>query len=184
MEVMMKILVVDDNALSRNLLRHVLVNRGCVVIDAADGEEGVEMARVYGPDLIISDALMPKMDGFNFLRALRKEPALNKIPFVFYSGVYTGPKDEELALSLGASAYFIKPKDPAELWSEINNILKRGGQGKKIFMPVPIDPEEDYLMHYSEVVTLRIEEKLRELERANAVIREKLINEESTGHAK
>ncbi len=164
----MKILVVDDNALSRKLIRQILERKGCDVLEAADGEEGVETARAQKPDLIISDALMPKMDGFNFLRALRKEPALQKIPFVFYSGVYTGQKDEELALSLGASAYIIKPKEPEELWSEIKTILKKGNQGEKIFMPVPIDTEEDYLRHYSEVVTLKIEEELRELEKANA----------------
>jgi len=172
----MKILVVDDNALGRKLIRQILERKGCDVVEAADGEEGVETARAEIPDLIISDALMPKMDGFNFLRALRKEPALQKIPFVFYSGVYTGQKDEELALSLGASAYIIKPKEPDELWSEIKTILKRGSRGEKIFMPVPIDSEEDYLRHYSEVVTLKIEEELRELEKANAENRERAKN--------
>jgi PAS domain S-box-containing protein len=176
MEVKMKVLLVDDNALSRKLIRQTLEIKGCEVLEAADGEEGVEMARVHGPDLIISDAFMPKMDGFNFLRTLRKEPGLKNIPFVFYSGVYTGQKDEELALSLGASAYIIKPKDPAELWSEISTILKRREHGEKIFMPVPIDTEEDYLKHYSEVVSLKIEEELRELEKANAEIREKAKN--------
>jgi PAS domain S-box-containing protein len=172
----MKILVVDDNALSRKLISQILERKGCDVLEAADGEEGLETARVHGPDLIISDALMPKMDGFNFLRALRKEPALQKIPFVFYSGVYTGQKEEELALSLGASAYIIKPKEPEELWSEIKTILKRGDQEEKIFMPVPIDTEEDYLKHYSEMVTLKIEEELRELEKANAENRERAKN--------
>lgn len=172
----MKILVVDDNALSRKLIRQILERKGCEILEAADGEEGVETARVNEPDLIISDALMPKMDGFNFLRALRKEPGLQKIPFVFYSGVYTGQKDEELALSLGASAYIIKPKEPEELWSEIKTIMKKGDQREKVFMPVPIDTEEDYLRHYSEVVTLKVEEELKELEKANAENRERAKN--------
>ncbi|HXC92766.1 MAG TPA: response regulator, partial [Geobacteraceae bacterium] len=62
----MKTLVVDDNAADRKILRYVLERRGWEVIEAADGEEGLIMARNHGPGLIISDALMPKLDGFQF----------------------------------------------------------------------------------------------------------------------
>ncbi len=169
----MKILIVDDNLTDRNLLRRILEKKECEVFEAGDGEEGIEMARAHGPDLIISDALMPKMDGFNFLRTLRKDPELQKIPFVFYSAVYTGHKDEDLAASLGACAFIVKPKEPPELWDDICAVMEMGTQRQRMFKPVPIESEEDYLKRYSEVLTSKIGEKLMDLERANAEIREK-----------
>ena len=172
----MKILIVDDNPTERKLLRRILEKQDCEVLEAADGEEGIQMAGAHRPDLIISDALMPKMDGFNFLRILRKDPELQKIPFVFYSAVYTGLKDEDLAVSLGASAFIVKPKEPAEFWDEICAIMETGKHHERMFTPVPIDSEEDYLKRYSDVLTSKIGEKLMELELANAEIREKAKN--------
>ncbi len=167
----MKILIVDDNPTDRNLLRIILEMRKCEVVEAPDGNKGIEMARVLKPDLIISDALMPEMDGFNFLRTLRKDPDLQKMPFIFYSAVYTGHKDKELALSLGASAFITKPKEPSELWNEINAALERGIPPKTPISRIPIDSEEDYMKHYSGVMTAKVEEKLAELEKANIEIR-------------
>lgn len=172
----MRILIVDDNPTDRNLLRRILERHECEVLEAQDGEEGLEAARVHTPDLIISDALMPKMDGFNFLRIIRKDPELLKIPFVFYSAVYTGHKDEELAASLGACAFIVKPKEPSELWDDIRAVAEMGKQRQRMFTPVPIDSEEEYLKRYSEVLTSKIGEKVMELERANAEIREKAKN--------
>src|SRR5512136_1318763 len=151
----MKILIVDDNPTGRNLLCRILQRQGCEVLEASDGMEGIEISRLHKPDLIISDALMPKMDGFNFLRTLKKDPQLQKIPFVFYSAVYTDQKDEELAYSLGACAFIAKPKEPDEFWGEISAILEQEKQKERIFIPVPIDTEEDYLKHYSDVVTAK-----------------------------
>src|SRR6185369_297950 len=104
----MKTLVVDDNAADRKILRYLLERRGCEVIEAADGSEGLTMAEIHVPALIISDALMPKMDGFQFLRKIKTDPALRNIPFIFYSSVYTGTRDEQLAMSLGADAFVVK----------------------------------------------------------------------------
>lgn len=172
----MKILIVDDSPVGRNLLCRILERQGCEVLEASDGMEGIETARLHGPDLIISDALMPNMDGFNFLRTLKKDQELQKIPFVFYSAVYTDQKDEELALSLGACAFITKPKEPEEFWAEISSILEREKQRERTFIPVPIDTEEDYLKQYSDVVTAKIEKKLRELETANVEIQKKAKN--------
>src|SRR6185369_927273 len=106
----MKTLVVDDNAADRKILRYLLERRGCEVIEATNGAEGLAAARSHKPALIISDALMPKMDGFQFLRKVKIDPVLRTIPFIFYSTVYTGSRDEKLAMSLGADAFVVKPK--------------------------------------------------------------------------
>src|SRR5512135_565440 len=133
----MKTLIVDDIEKERKQLHHCLKKRGCTVIEAADGKEGLERAKSESPDLIISDGLMPRMDGFQFLRAVRKDPALKTVPFIFYSAAYVGSAEEELALSLGADAFIAKPKRPAQFWKELisvleNSNLKKGIRAKKI----------------------------------------------------
>jgi PAS domain S-box-containing protein len=167
----MKVLVVDDNVEDRKILRYVLARQGCEVVEASDGEEGLEMAARFRPDLIISDALMPKMDGFQFLHRIKVDAGLRDIPFIFHSAVYTGDKDEKLALALGADAFMVKPQEPDKLWQEIRSVLEKGKPlpGKKGGM---IAEEEEYLREYTRIVTTKIEEKVRELEKANAEIRQ------------
>jgi sigma-B regulation protein RsbU (phosphoserine phosphatase) len=162
----MKTLVVDDNAADRKILRYVLERHGCEVIEAADGEEGLTMAGTHGPELIISDALMPKLDGFQFLRKVKIDPALRTIPFIFYSSVYTGTRDEKLAMSLGADAFVVKPKEPEELWAEICAVLERGRTREVTIKTGLPEEEERYLNEYSHIVTMKIEEKIRALEQA------------------
>src|ERR1035437_6782221 len=105
----MKILIVDDNNDDRNLLRCILQVHGHEVTEAVNGLEGLQTASNYGLDLIISDVLMPVMDGFQFLRNLRES---NSIPFIFYSAVYDSDMDMQLATSLGADGYLAKPMIP------------------------------------------------------------------------
>jgi len=162
----MNVLIVDDNSDDRRLLRYSLAKHGCEqIIEARDGQEGLEMAKVHRPDLIISDALMPRMDGFEFLRMVNMDDELKAIPFVFHSAVYTGLKDKELALSLGAEAFIAKPKEPEEFWEELAEIIKRcetGGERPPAAEPLP--EEKEYLRKYSGVVAAKLEEKVRELE--------------------
>ena len=162
----MNVLIVDDNADDRRLLRYSLAKHGCEqVIEARDGREGFEMAKAHRPDLIISDALMPRMDGFEFLRKVKMDNELKTIPFVFHSAVYTGLKDKELALSLGAEAFIAKPKEPEEFWEELAEILKRcEAGGKRPPAAEPLAEEKEYLRKYSGVVAAKLEEKVRELE--------------------
>lgn len=162
----MKILIADDNRDDRSLLRCNLENHGCeMVTEASDGEEALAEAKRHPPDLIISDALMPHLDGFQFLRAVKKSPALKSIPFIFYSAVYTGYKEEELALSLGAEAFIVKPKEPEELWGEVTRILDRRA-GKTAKAGELKKEDEEFIRSYGEIVTAKLEERNRELEAA------------------
>ncbi|MBI1920366.1 MAG: response regulator [Geobacter sp.] len=162
----MKVLIVDDNAKDRKLLRLCLEKRGCQVLEAADGEAGLEMAGSGGPELIISDAMMPKLDGFNFLRKIKRAPQLQTIPFVFYSAVYCGSKDEELGLALGADAFLIKPTEPEELWQKLSEVVERNGRNVcQLPSGLPAE-EEEYLKRYTDIVTSKLEEKVAELEKA------------------
>lgn len=160
----MKVLIVDDNANDRMLLRLNLERHGCaVVIEACDGQEGLEMAKAHRPDLIISDALMPRMDGFEFLRAVKMDDQLKALPFVFHSAVYTGLKDRELATALGAEAFIEKALEPERFWAELSAVLqKRADDTLPPEMSEPL--EEEYLRKHSGIVAAKLEEKVRELE--------------------
>jgi len=162
----MKVLVVDDSRSDRKLIRYNFEWHGCQVIEAANGRQGLELAAGEKPDLIISDCLMPIMDGFHLLYEIKRLTELKSIPFVFYSAVYTGSKETELALSLGARAFIVKPKDPDELWEEVGRImaLPPAGEGGA---PARVWREDDFLRNYGQMVAGKLEEKVRELSEVN-----------------
>jgi two-component system, cell cycle sensor histidine kinase and response regulator CckA len=162
----MKILIADDNADDRKLLRYNLERHGCRnIIEARDGWEGLDLTKRDKPDLIISDALMPRMDGFQFLRLIKSDKELQLIPFIFYSSVYTGHKEEELARSLGAEAFLTKPQEPEKFWETVTGILEmREAILTKPFSAELAEEKEEFLNKYSVVVTAKLEEKIRELE--------------------
>jgi len=160
----MKILLVDDNGENREILRLVIGKEGNEVIEAEDGQDGLNKALEQKPDLIISDILMPNMDGFRFLKNVKNNESLNSIPFIFYSAVYTGSKDKELACSLGALAFFEKPKDPEKLWREIRNTLESTKTKEIDAKKIPFADDETFLSNYSHIVAAKLEEKVKELE--------------------
>ncbi len=167
----MKTLIVEDNAEDRKILTYNLERHGCEIIEAVDGQDGLKKAIIHKPELIISDALMPNMDGFQLLRAVKKNDALRNIPFIFYSAIYTGYKEEELALSLGADAFIVKPKEPDVFWGELTAVLDQCRLKKREPREERInDEEEEYLRRYTHIVTTKLEEKVRELQEANAKI--------------
>ena len=124
----MKILIVDDSYEVREVLRSFIEKLGHEIIEAVDGQDGFEKAKIHKPDLIITDAMMPKVDGFTLLRNIKMDPTLSSIPCVFYSAIYTGSRDRELALSLGAEAFIEKPEMPKEFLENIQTILERKKQ--------------------------------------------------------
>jgi signal transduction histidine kinase len=162
----MKVLIVDDSRSDRKVIRYNFEWHGCQVVEAANGRQGLELAASEKPDLIISDCLMPMMDGFQFLHELKKLTELRAIPFIFYSAVYTGSKESELAHSMGARAFIEKPKNPDELWEEVGRIMaaEPAGEGEK---PHQVWQEEEFLRNYSQLVAGKLEEKVRELSEVN-----------------
>jgi signal transduction histidine kinase/DNA-binding response OmpR family regulator len=165
----MKVLIVEDSHSARKLLRITFEHYRCTVFEAQDGEEGLDLAAANLPDIIISDALMPRMDGFQLLRALKADPRLKAIPFIFYSSTYTGEKEVELALSLGAEAFVAKPIEPEKLWHKTCAVMKAWEERQHLpAHPVIDENDEQYLREYSRIVATKLEEKVHELEEALA----------------
>ena len=115
----MKILIVDDLAVNRYLLESILRSAHYEFVSTKNGIEALEQLRSDSFDVIISDILMPKMDGFQLLRECKKDPLLQKIPFIIYTATYTEKKDMEFGLSLGAIRYIIKPSEPDVLFHSL-----------------------------------------------------------------
>ncbi|NTW98909.1 MAG: hybrid sensor histidine kinase/response regulator [Geobacteraceae bacterium] len=163
----MNVLIVEDDISVRIVVCHTFEHYGCTVFEAQDGEEGLELAARHKPDIIISDALMPRMDGFQLLRALKADPELKTIPFIFYSATYIGDRESELALSLGAEAFVTKPIKPAVLWEKTCAIMKEWEARQRRPAHAAINESDElYLREYSKIVANKLEEKVHELEEA------------------
>jgi two-component system, cell cycle response regulator DivK len=108
----MKILIVEDSKPQRGILQTALEQAGYTILEAADGREGLEVARKGKPDLILLDMLLPRMDGPSVLAALKKDPATAHIPVVAISGL--SQKNEEKITGAGAAAFYQKPESGLE----------------------------------------------------------------------
>lgn len=117
-----KILVVEDNEDVRAYVSSHLARR-YIVLEAGDGAEGLAMARVEKPDLILSDVMMPKMDGYDLCRALKADDALNHIPIILLTA-RAEDEDRLEGLGLGADAYLSKPFNAEELLIRVENLIE------------------------------------------------------------
>ena len=115
-----KILIVDDNSKNLYMLEVLLKGVGYEVVTAKNGFEALEKLRANRFDGIVSDILMPLMDGFRLIRECKQDAVLRRIPFIFYTATYTEKRDEEFGLSLGAIRYIVKPAEPEELLRQIH----------------------------------------------------------------
>jgi CheY-like chemotaxis protein len=168
----MKILVVDDMADERYLLETLLKGTGYEVRSAKNGVEAIVRLHNEAFDLIISDILMPEMDGFMLCQQIKDDDNLRNIPFIFYTASYLEPEHEKLAMALGASAFIIKPAEPAELMKKVEEILAKHREGKLSISAVPKVKENELVHMYGEVVSKKLGEKLQELEAEREALRE------------
>ena len=117
-----RILVVEDHEDNRCILRDLLTNVGFELIEAVTGPEGVEMAKVHCPDLILMDLQLPGIDGYEAVRRIKAEPALSSVPIIAVTS-YALSGDEEMALAAGCAAYIAKPYSPRQLLTRIREHL-------------------------------------------------------------
>lgn len=160
----MKVLIVDDNKNDRMLLTKTLASNGYETAEASNGVEALASIKESKPDLIISDIMMPVMDGFTFLRKLKQDEKSRDIPFVFHTAHYIDKKDGELATSLGASRFIVKPEEPIDLLYEIDMVMKEHAAGRLKPTEIILESDEEYLKQYSERIVRKLEDKYSELE--------------------
>jgi two-component system cell cycle sensor histidine kinase/response regulator CckA len=171
---MPRALIVDDNPENLYLLRVLLQGHGYTVEEACNGLEALTKARSRPPNLVISDLLMPVLDGYTLLRQWRADERLRGIPFLVYTATYTEPRDERLALALGADAFIVKPAEPEPFMAIINDVLAKA-RGGELQSPSARPIEEAVLLNeYNEVLVHKLEKKVLELERSNREMQQQI----------
>lgn len=164
---MNRILIVDDKEENLYYLDALLSGHGYTVESARHGEEALAKAGNCAPDLVISDLLMPVMDGYTLLRRWKADARLREIPFIVYTATYTESEDERLALDMGADDFILKPTEPEEFMARVAGI--RTGTAPRI--PNPERDEKSLLSVYSETLIRKLEEKSLQVEEANRALR-------------
>ena len=124
------VLVVDDDAPLRALCRATLVEAGFRVLEAADGDEALELIARDRPDLILLDVMMPRLSGWAVAAELLAEPATGEIPIIFVSGRREAA-DRLRAQELSASGYVTKPFDPDGLAATVSTVLDEIDRGER-----------------------------------------------------
>jgi PAS domain S-box-containing protein len=169
-------LVVDDKDENLYYLEALLGGHGLRVTRARHGAEALVLARREPPDVVVSDLLMPVMDGYTLLRYWKADERLRTVPFIVYTATYTEEKDERLALDLGADAFILKPSEPEDFLARLRVVGTR-----PVATPVRQEPppDEDQLLKvYNETLVRKLEKKAMELEEANAALRRDVARRE------
>lgn len=161
---MEKILIVEDKPESRELLCSYLETKKYRVFCAANGKLALEILKSNTVDLIISDILMPEMDGYMLCKKVKSEPRWTNIPFIFYSATFTTRLDEIFAIKLGAARFVRKPADPDEFFAIIQEVLRSRKEGILGTAAYKFKEEENVFQVYNDRIVKKLEEKVAELE--------------------
>jgi DNA-binding response OmpR family regulator len=143
----MRVLVVDDSATVVALLARMLRQNGYVVLEAADAEQGTEIAKAEQPDLIFLDIVLPAMSGFDALRALRKDEATRAIPIIMISG-NAQATEQFYVRRIGADDFMKKPFGRAEVFARIQALVEAGRMPPRAqpMAGLPGDGDDDALV--------------------------------------
>lgn len=173
---MTRSLIVDDKEENLYYMAALLAGNGCEVITARHGAEALVKARQTPPDVVISDLLMPVMDGYTLLRHWKADAQLKHIPFIVYTATYTEAEDERLALSLGADAFILKPAEPEDFIARLKEVQSHAPDASPPAPRAPAGDEKDLLKVYSETLIRKLEEKTLQLEEANRILQKDISN--------
>ena len=172
---MSRVLIVDDKDENLYLLRALMGGHGWTVEEARHGAEALVKARLSPPDIVVSDLLMPVMDGYTLLRHWKADEQLRSVPFVIYTATYTEPKDEKLAHDLGADAFILKPAELEPFLARIQEVLAKHRHGGLSETRRVVAEEKVLLKEYSEILVRKLESKAVQLEQANRQLHAEII---------
>ncbi|HWF24152.1 MAG TPA: response regulator transcription factor [Solirubrobacteraceae bacterium] len=154
---MTSVLIVDETPADREPIAAVLRAAGHEVIEADTGEQALGLARAVRPALIVADILMPTMDGYELVRALRSDEATAGIPVIFYTAGYVIDEVRRLAAECGVSHVLIKPADPEEVLRAVDEAIAVRPD------PVAPLPSEEFHRQHLRLVNAKLLEKVEEL---------------------
>lgn len=161
------ILIVDDNSVNREFLVTLLGYAHYQLLEANDGIEGLKMAQENHPDLIITDILMPQMDGFEFVCQLRKDPELAKTKAIFYTAKYMETEAIDLAKASGVTHFIIKPSEPEEIIQVVEAVLKLPAES------VISQPVETLIEKHRQLLTNKLYQASNELDLLNIKLQQR-----------
>ncbi len=159
------LLVVEDIPNVLQLLEVTLRFQGYEVFSARNGQEALEILEREKPALVISDILMPKLDGFAFVQKMRSLPETQAIPVIFLSATFVTPEDKEFALSLGASHFIEKPFDTQDFLLTIAELLSQ----EQLDLPEPLAPPKFYT-GYQARLEMKLQQKNRQIARIERLL--------------
>jgi PAS domain S-box-containing protein len=160
------ILIVDDLPINLKLLRAQLEAEGQTVLEAANGVEALQVLDREKVDVIISDVLMPVMDGYRLCYEVRRSERHRHLPFIVYTSTYVSPSDEKLSLDLGADRYLRKPSSVDEIMRTIREALAAPRR-----QPTAVLDSADVLKEYNAGLVTKLEKKNDELTSAVSQLR-------------
>lgn len=162
----MKILIVEDDPDSRLMMQNILQSRRHCVLTAANGVQALASAHKERPDLIISDIMMPQMDGFELCYALKHDSTLQHIPLIFCTATYVDSADERLALQLGAERFMLKPIEPEQLLDTVAEFESGTlpSHSDSAELKLTHLPHDEFMQKHQPRITRKLDQKIRELE--------------------
>jgi len=163
----MNLLIVDDHPTNLKLLRAQLESEGHAVFEAHDGVDALALLERQRVDVVISDILMPRMDGYRLCYEIRKHARLHDLPIILCTSTYTSPGDEKLVLDVGADKYLKRPVSLETLVAALREVIAMPHAA-----PQPKALQEiDVLKKYSERLVSKLKEKNTELQAAEVKFR-------------
>lgn len=160
---MAEILIAEDNPESRYLLQLMLEADGHQVIATSNGAEALEKALRKPPNIIISDIMMPTMNGFRFCREVRNHPTLKQLPFIFYTATFLEDEDRRLAMNLGATRFVTKPLESPQFAKLIHEVLEQHRKGELPPAPPPTAASDALLAMYDTSLNRKLAETVEKL---------------------
>ena len=176
----MTLLHVDDKQSERELFTALLENYGYEILSATNGWEALDILKDHHVDIIISDILMPEMDGYLLCETVKKDQKLKSKPFIFSSATFTSKQDEQLCYDLGMDCYIRKDSDMDQYFKDLMNAITRVTAAGYVVQKIK-STNKSILKTYNQRVINKLETKLTllELEQRKIAQLEDLIKEKN-----